>query len=122
MQGTDRFAELVAWIDANLGRDLSVEALAQRTCLSPRQFNRRFQASLGCTPARYVEDARRREACCRLSLGRRPIGDIAGTLGFRSDDVFRRAFERRFGITPSHYRERFSPASRARRSPTRNLA
>jgi transcriptional regulator GlxA family with amidase domain len=118
VRGGDRFAELVAWIDAHLGHDLSVEALAQRACLGARQFNRRFQASLGCTPARYVEDARMREACRRLSLGRRPIGAIAGALGFRSDDVFRRAFERRFGITPSHYRERFSPA-RARRSPSR---
>jgi len=124
VQGADRFAELVAWIDAHLGADLSVEALAQRACLGPRQFNRRFQTSLGCTPARYVEDARMREACRRLSLGRRPIGDIAGTLGFHSDDVFRRAFERRFGITPSHYRERFGPTLGARtpRTASRNRA
>ena len=62
--------------DAHLGADLSVEALAQRACLGPRQFNRRFQASLGCTPARYVEDARMREACRRLSLGRRDFARL----------------------------------------------
>ena len=38
----DRFADLAAWIIDHLDRDLTVEALAARAGLSPRQFNRRF--------------------------------------------------------------------------------
>jgi transcriptional regulator GlxA family with amidase domain len=33
--------------------DLSVETLAQRTNLSPRQFARAFSAEVGMSPARY---------------------------------------------------------------------
>jgi AraC-like DNA-binding protein len=29
-------------------------------------------------------------------------------VGFSSDDAFRRAFERRFGVTPGAYRSRFA--------------
>jgi len=32
---------------------------------------------------------------------------VAISVGFHSDDVFRRTFERRFGISPSAYRSRF---------------
>jgi transcriptional regulator GlxA family with amidase domain len=36
-----------------------------------------------------------------------PVAAVAGAAGFRSDDAFRRAFERRFGVTPSAWRARF---------------
>ncbi len=113
-RAADRFAELVAWIDGHLDRDLSVEALAQRTCLSARHFSRRFNAAFGRTPADYVEDARMGEARQRLSGSSRNIEDIARSLGFGGPDTFRRAFERRFGLSPSQYRERFGlPASKS---------
>lgn len=111
-RSADRFAGLVAWIDAHLDTDLSVEALARRACLSPRHFSRRFRASLGATPADYVEDARLRAARQRLVSPGRNIDSIAVSLGFSSADVFRRAFERRYGVTPSHYRERFGLSAR----------
>jgi transcriptional regulator GlxA family with amidase domain len=115
-RSADRFAGLIAWIDAHPEADLSVEALAARACLSPRHFSRRFRASLGATPADYVEDARLRRARQRLVQPGRSIDSIAVSLGFSSADVFRRAFERRYGVTPSHYRERFGLPAAARAS------
>jgi AraC-like DNA-binding protein len=35
------------------------------------------------------------------------IKRVAISLGYRSSHVFRRAFERRFGVSPGAYRERF---------------
>ena len=32
---------------------------------------------------------------------------VAQSVGYSSEDVFRRAFERRFGVSPSSYRARF---------------
>jgi transcriptional regulator GlxA family with amidase domain len=112
-RAADRFADLVAWIDAHPDADLTVEALAQRACLSPRHFSRRFRQTFGCTPADYVEDARLREARQRLVLPGCTVDSIAAALGFSSADVFRRAFERRFGITPSRYRQCFGLPSAA---------
>lgn len=52
------FAELVGWIQANLGAPLDVPALAARAGLSERSFHRKFAAATGETPARFVEAAR----------------------------------------------------------------
>jgi len=104
----DSFADLVAWICAHLDRDLSVPVLAERTRMSPRNFSRRFTVAMGCTPADFVTIARLRAARDRLMDSRRSIDTIAVSVGFRSADVFRRQFLYRFGITPTHYRERFA--------------
>jgi transcriptional regulator GlxA family with amidase domain len=104
---SDPFADLAAWVIAHLDRDLSVEALAARANLSPRHFSRRFAAVFGCAPARYVEDLRMSEARRMLSQDGVGIQRVAVAVGFASADVFRRAFERRFGVSPSDYRERF---------------
>jgi transcriptional regulator GlxA family with amidase domain len=113
VRAAGRLADLVAWIDGHLDRDLSVEVLAQRACLSPRQFNRRFSEAFNCTPARYVEDARMRMARQRLIAPGHTVAGIADSLGFSSADVFRRAFERRFGIAPIEYRHRFGTCTPA---------
>jgi len=106
-RAADRYADLIAWIGAHLERDLSIAALAERTHLSPRQFARRFAAAFGSTPADYVENVRLGEARRRLADAHSAIEQIARSVGFNSADSFRRAFERRFGIAPSAYRERF---------------
>jgi transcriptional regulator GlxA family with amidase domain len=91
----------------HLDRDLSVETLAARANLSLRHFSRRFAAVFGCAPARYVEDLRMSEARRMLSQDGATIQRVAAAVGFASADVFRRAFERRFGLSPSDYRARF---------------
>jgi transcriptional regulator GlxA family with amidase domain len=62
VQSSDRFADLVAWILCHLGEKLSVEALAQRACMSPRNFARLFKKTFGKTPAEFVAGARMTEA------------------------------------------------------------
>ena len=104
---SDRFADLAAWIVGHLADDLSVETLAARASLSPRQFSRRFTAVFGSTPARYIEDLRMSEARRMLGQDGVSIQRVAAAVGFASADVFSRAFERRFGLSPGAYRERF---------------
>jgi transcriptional regulator GlxA family with amidase domain len=109
---TDRVADIAAWIMSNLQEDLSVERLAAKANLGPRHFCRRFQRAFGTTPAAFVETLRMEEARRRLTGEHDTIERVAISVGFRSDDVFRRTFERRFGISPSAYRSRFGvPAS-----------
>jgi len=103
----DRFAELAAWIVAHLGEDLTVDILAARVSLSPRQFTRRFTEIFGQSPAELIQALRLDAARDHLVETNAPIESIAVAVGFRSDDVFRRAFDRRFGVTPTEYRSRF---------------
>jgi transcriptional regulator GlxA family with amidase domain len=108
VQSTDAFADLAAWMRGHLGQDLSVESLAQRACLSPRHFSRRFKEVFGATPATFVEALRLDEARSRLADHRNAIKSVSASVGFKSGRAFGRAFERRFGVSPGSYRSRFA--------------
>lgn len=112
-KSTDPVASIVGWIVANLQQDLSVECLAAKANLGSRHFSRRFQRAFGTTPAAFVETLRMEEARRRLAGEHDTIERVALSVGFRSDDVFRRTFERRFGVSPSVYRSRFGVPARA---------
>jgi transcriptional regulator GlxA family with amidase domain len=103
----ERFAELVAWMTNNPTAEMTVESLARRASLSPRQFFRRFKEHFGSSPALFVETLRLNEARRRLSAGEPSIENVAASVGFNGADSFRRAFERRFRVTPSKYRRSF---------------
>lgn len=107
INSTDRFADLAVWMVDHLRDNLSLEALARRACLSPRHFARRFKQTFGGTPAAFVENMRLDEARRRLTERTQTIETVAGSVGFHSDDSFRRAFLRRFGVNPSAYRSGF---------------
>ena len=112
VEHADRLSDLVTWIAGHLTAPLTVEALAARVCLSPRQFSRVFTETIGVSPAAFVEHARLSEAAERLAHRRVTIEAVARSVGYRSEDVFRRAFERRFGVSPRSYRSRFQAGIR----------
>ncbi len=103
----DRLAELASWITTNPQRDLSIPVLANRACLSPRHFVRRFKATFGQSPGAFVQDRRLDEARRRLTAESLSIDAIGASVGFQSADAFRRAFRHRFRITPGRYRQNF---------------
>lgn len=102
-----RIGDVAAFIDAHLTNDLSIETLAAFTHLSARQFGRHFQKSFHTSPAAYVKAARLNRAREILCSSPCRISYLAAAVGFASDDVFRRAFEQHFGLSPLHYRQRF---------------
>ena len=106
----DRFSDLSAWIPSHLQERLTVDQLAMRMNMSPRHFTRRFAAEFGMTPGNYVEALRLETARERLAAPRQTVESVATSVGFRSADVFRRAFERRYGVSPGLYRRHFAAA------------
>jgi transcriptional regulator GlxA family with amidase domain len=111
---SDRFADLVSWMTSNPTAAMSVEILARRASLSLRQFFRRFKEQFGTSPAMFVETLRLNEARRRLSAGESSIDGVAESVGFKGRDSFRRAFTRRFRVTPSKFRRNFAaPQKRA---------
>lgn len=100
-----RLRELIAWIGTHLQEDLSVDAMARRVQMSPRHFARAFAAEAGCTPARFVEEARVAAAAQLLLRTRWTQDRIALHSGFQSVDTLQRAFARHYGVTPGAYRE-----------------
>ena len=110
-QSVSRLSELSTWMLSHLNGDLSVEALAAKACLCPRHFSRRFKLEFGNTPADFVERLRLDEARRRLATGENSVENVGTSVGFKSADAFRRAFERRLGLNPTDYRRRFATSS-----------
>ena len=100
---------LQEWIIDHPSDDLTVEALAGRVAMSPRNFARAFLRHAGVTPARFVEQARLQHARALLETGAGTVAAVAAASGFRSADVLTRAMLRRLGVAPSDYRRRFAP-------------
>jgi transcriptional regulator GlxA family with amidase domain len=105
--------ELESWLPDHLGEDLSVPALADRCAMSPRHFARAFRAELGMTPGAYVGALRVEAARRLLETTGRGIGDIAVACGFGTIETLHRCFKKALGVTPGHYRDRFSPERRS---------
>jgi transcriptional regulator GlxA family with amidase domain len=95
----------------HLRNDLSIEQLAAKANLCPRHFSRRFKTEFATTPAQFVEAMRLNESRNRLSSTHESVEGVGVSVGFNSARAFRRAFERRFGITPARYRECFAAHS-----------
>lgn len=102
--------DLQGWIAENPRADLSVDALARRVGMSPRNFARVFTREVGATPARFVEQVRVEAARRRLEESALGVEQVADLCGFGSAETMRRAFLRGLRVSPSDYRERFRGA------------
>ena len=103
----DKFEELHLWITNNLGEEnLTVEALARRVLMSPRNFSRVYKDTTGRTPAKAVETFRLEAARRMLEESGRNIDQIARECGFGDEARMRQCFQRNLSESPSTYRER----------------
>jgi transcriptional regulator GlxA family with amidase domain len=99
--------EVQHWISERPGADLSVERLAARAGLSPRQFARSFASETGVTPGRYVDTVRLEAARRELEDTGAAVGQVARSCGYGTPEAMRRAFIRELGVSPVGYRQRF---------------
>lgn len=103
--------DLQAWIVEHPDEDLSVETLAYRVAMSPRNFARVFTRETGKTPAAFVEESRLEAARRRLEESGDGVEAIAARCGFGTYESMRRAFVRNLKVSPSAYRSRFTSAA-----------
>jgi transcriptional regulator GlxA family with amidase domain len=98
------------WIMTHLNEDLTVELLAEKALMSPRNFSRVFLREMGITPAKYIDKVRLETARRRLEETRLSLEEISNECGVGSADRLRRLFIRYMKTTPSDYRKSFSTA------------
>lgn len=105
--GAGSLTPVLAWIEANLDQNLTVEAMARHAHLSPRTFARRFHQEAGTTPLQWLTGQRVLLAQHHLESTDAPITAVARRTGFGTVDNLRHHFIRRLGITPQAYRRTF---------------
>jgi len=105
--GREPLREIQRSVLEDVAGDHSVEAMAARAHMSPRNFARSFRAETGVTPARHVERVRLEAARRRLEDTSDPVGAIALSCGFGTAETMRRVFLRAVEVGPAEYRRRF---------------
>lgn len=99
-------ARVLAHVEANLGGDLRVDALAQVAGLSRAHFVRRFAAEVGLPPSDHVF-ARRMDRVERLlTASEMKIAEIARATGFADANYLAKAFRRHRNLSPMEFRAR----------------
>ena len=82
-----------------------LDRVARAAGLSKFHLLRLFKAVYGETPMRYAEGLRLDRAAAELRSGARLVDEIAFAAGYESASAFGRAFRRRFGATPTAWRQ-----------------
>lgn len=99
--------KLHGWLVQHLNEDLGVEALAEHSNMSVRNFTRVFLRQTGLTPAKFVEKLRIEVARKYLEDSDLTIEQVADKCGLGGLVSMRRTFMRHMAVSPSDYRRTF---------------
>ncbi|WP_395245957.1 GlxA family transcriptional regulator [Agromyces sp. MMS24-K17] len=105
--GDDRLAATREWMLRSLHEPVTVRAMAEHSRTSVRTFARRFTASTGSTPLRWLHAQRVERARELLETTDLPVDDVASRSGLGSPANFRVHFKRATGLAPQQYRRAF---------------
>jgi len=104
----DDLAPLLAWMQGNLHRRMTVAELAARAHMSARTFARRFTSSTGTTPNHWLTQQRILLAQRLLEKEDLDVEQVARRCGFGNADLLRHHFVQQVGTTPTAYRRMFA--------------
>jgi AraC family transcriptional activator FtrA len=103
----DPFLDVLSWAQAHLAQPITIADLARRATMSKRNFARRFLATLGTTPYRWILRQRLQLAQLLLETTDLSIEAIAQASGFQTAANLRARFLDAVHTTPSAYRRTF---------------
>jgi transcriptional regulator GlxA family with amidase domain len=99
--------DVLAWIEQEAHRDVTLHDIAARAAVSVRTLNRRFQSETGQTPMQWLTGVRVRHAQQLLESTAYGVERIGREVGFTSPANFREQFRRLTGVAPVNYRNTF---------------
>src|SRR5438874_13456669 len=112
-----RMHRVVEYIDRQLDQPLDLDTLAEVAHFSSFHFHRLFAAWMGETLGDYLRRRRIEVAAMRLSSQPRlSVLTAAISVGFGSGEAFTRAFNTRFGCSPTTWRKENSHRRGANRN------
>jgi len=97
----ERIARALGAMHDEPQRDWTLGALANVAAMSRSLFAKRFMATVGESPLRYLTRWRLTLAADLLKTGRLKVTEVAQRSGYNSDAAFSRAFKAQFGCPPS---------------------
>ena len=100
----ERLRRVLDYVEAHLGEDLSLVALADIACLSPFHFSRCFKQAMCIGPRRYVLQRQVERAKEMIARTNQPLAAVAQAAGFADQSHLTSIFRRETGLTPGRFR------------------
>lgn len=101
----NRLSSITSYMKENYADDLSLEEVARIFGYSPNYLSRMFQKYAGITYKSYLQNVRLGYALKDLEKGKYSITETALRCGFSGSKALARAFQKKYGMLPSEYKE-----------------
>jgi len=101
----ERINEVLLHIERHLGDELRLDELASIAHFSPFHFHKIMRAYLRESLGSYIIRVRLDAAASLLLYSGENVTDIAYRIGYDTPAAFTKAFQKRFGTSPSDYRQ-----------------
>ena len=95
------------FIDEHYSEPLSLQEIGERLGISPYYVSHVFKKMSGYSPIQYLLRRRLGEAQTLLISTDKTISEIAGLVGFETQNYFNAQFTKHVGIPPRKYRENY---------------
>lgn len=102
----DRLKELLKYVETNYSDKISIEAAAAICGFSQSHFMKFFKNNMSVSFTDYLNDYRLTMAARFLLSSSDSIVNIAAETGFDNLSYFNRLFKRKYGCTPTAFRDR----------------
>lgn len=100
----------IRYIRSNIGKDISLEDLANIANLSVYYFAHCFKEQTGFSPMEFVISTRINQAKVLLVNTSKSISEIAYEIGYSSVNGLNNIFTKKEGMTPGQYRRNYAPS------------
>jgi transcriptional regulator GlxA family with amidase domain len=100
-----KIEEIFEYMKANLHRELSLAEMARAVGLSPSRLSFLVKFATGLSPGQYLKQIRMAHARKLLETTAMSVKEVMLCVGVRDKSHFARDFKKRYGLTPSEWRE-----------------
>lgn len=96
-------------VEDNISNDqFDIMAFSMELGVSRTLLFTKVKAWTNCTPNEFIQEIRMKRAARLLEQGNLNISEIGYQVGFKNPKYFSKCFQKKFGISPSRYIEKFS--------------
>ena len=99
-----KLKEVLSYVEENFASNISLDTLAEISCMSPNYFCHYFRRQVGKSPISFVNEYRIQKAAQMLSETNLQVSQIASAVGFDNFSYFIRKFREYMTVTPKEYR------------------
>lgn len=94
------------YIKLNYSEKISIKEIADQLYLSPNYLSELFKKHTGKTISEYLTEYRLEKACQLLDHAEYRVEDVSGMVGIHDGRYFSNMFKKKYGMTPTEYRNR----------------